>query len=93
MADIKLGQSIVAALTSNDLNGAYYSEYDLPGLDSFRQLNITVQSPAGTTTSTTLALIDTATGSVLAQTTQSEGTCSSLNCLSKHTACSCVDQC
>ena len=70
MADIKLGQSIVASLSSNDLNGAYYSEYDLPGLDSFRQLNITVQSPAGTTTSTTLALIDTATGSVLAQTIQ-----------------------
>lgn len=70
MADIKLGQSIVASLSSNDLNGAYYSEYDLPSLDSFRQLNITVQSPAGTTTSTTLALIDTATGSVLAQTIQ-----------------------
>ena len=70
MADIKLGQSIVASLSSNDLNGAYYSEYDLPGLDSFRQLNITVQSPAGTTTRTTLALIDTATGSVLAQTIQ-----------------------
>ena len=70
MADIKLGQNIVASLSSNDLNGAYYSEYDLPGLDSFRQLNITVQSPAGTTTSTTLALIDTATGGVLAQTIQ-----------------------
>jgi hypothetical protein len=70
MADIKLGQSIVASLSSNDLNGAYYSEYDLPSLDSFRQLNITVQSPTGTTTSTTLALIDTATGSVLAQTIQ-----------------------
>jgi Domain of unknown function (DUF4114) len=70
MADIKLGQNIVASLSSNDLNGAYYSEYDLPGLDSFRQLNITVQSPAGATTSTTLALIDTATGGVLAQTIQ-----------------------
>jgi Domain of unknown function (DUF4114) len=70
MADIKLGQSIVASLSINDLNGAYYSEYDLPGLDSFRQLNITVQSPAGTTASTTLALIDTATGGVLAQTIQ-----------------------
>ena len=70
MAEIKLGQSIVAALSSSDLNGAYYSEYDLPGLASFRQLSITVQSPAGTTTSTTLALIDTATGSVLAQTSQ-----------------------
>ncbi|MCY7368655.1 MAG: hypothetical protein LH474_10950, partial [Chamaesiphon sp.] len=70
MADIRLGQSIVAALTSNDLNGAYYSEYDLPGLDSFRQLKITLQSPIGTTTSTTLALIDTATGSVLAQSIQ-----------------------
>jgi Domain of unknown function (DUF4114) len=70
MADIKLGQSIVASLSSTDLNGAYYSEYDLPGLDSFRQLNITVQSPAGTNAGTTLALIDTATGSVLAQTIQ-----------------------
>ena len=70
MAEIKLGQSIVAALSSSDLNGAYYSEYDLPGLASFRQLSITVQSPVGTTTITTLALIDTATGSVLAQTSQ-----------------------
>ena len=91
MADIKLGQSIVASLNSNDLNGAYYSEYDLPGLDSFRQLNITVQSPAGTTTSTTLALIDTATGSVLAQTIQAGAGTLTLSSLSKHTTCSCVD--
>jgi hypothetical protein len=76
MTDIKLGQSISGSLTSTDtqnvnanspLNGAYYDEYNLPGLDGFRQLNITVQRPAGTTTSTTLELIDIATGDILAQ--------------------------
>ena len=68
MADIKLGQSIAAFFTSNDPDGTYANEYDLPGLDSFRQFNITVQRPAGTTTSTTLELIDAATGDILAQT-------------------------
>lgn len=68
MADIKLGQSIAASFTSNDPDGTYANEYDLPGLDSFRQFNITVQRPAGTTTSTTLELIDAATGDILAQT-------------------------
>jgi hypothetical protein len=75
MTDIKLGQSISASLSSTDtknenaaspLNGAYYDEYNLSGLDSFRQLNITVQRPQDTTTTTTLELIDIATGDIIA---------------------------
>jgi hypothetical protein len=77
MTNIKLGQSISASFSSTDtknqnaaspLNGVYYDEYDLSGLDSFRQLNITVQRPQGTVTPTTLELIDIATGDILATT-------------------------
>ncbi len=80
MPEIKLGQTITASLTSADtknldptssLNGAYYNEYDLSGLDSFRQLKITVQNPVGTNSSTILELIDTATGDIVAQSIQS----------------------
>jgi Domain of unknown function (DUF4114) len=75
MTEIKLGQTIAASLTSNDtknvdptspLNGTYYNEYDLSGLDSFRQLKITVQRPAGATGSTMLELIDGTTGEIIA---------------------------
>jgi Domain of unknown function (DUF4114) len=79
MTEIKLGQSISASFTSSDtqsvdlnnsLTGTYYNEYDLPGLDSFRQLNFTVQRPTGTIDSTTLESIDVATGAVIAQSIQ-----------------------
>jgi Domain of unknown function (DUF4114) len=79
MTDIKLGQSISASFASTDaqsvdptnpLNSTYANEYNLPGLDSFRQLKITVQRPAGTTNSTTLELIDVATGDIIAQSIQ-----------------------
>jgi hypothetical protein len=68
MTDIRLGQSISASLASSGSQSVNLTnEYDLPGLDSFRQLNITVQRPAGTTNSTTLELIDVATGDLIAQ--------------------------
>jgi hypothetical protein len=79
MTEIKLGQTIAASLTSNDtknvdptspLNGTYYNEYDLSGLDSFRQLKITVQSPAGNASNTILELIDAATGEIIAHSMQ-----------------------
>jgi Domain of unknown function (DUF4114) len=79
MTEIKLGQTIAASLTSNDtqsvdptspLNGAYYNDYDLSGLDSFRQLKITVQRPAGANSSTMLELIDAATGEIIAHSMQ-----------------------
>jgi hypothetical protein len=75
MTEIKLGQSISATFASsstqgidlaNSLAGVYYNEYDLPGLESFRQLNITVQR----NNSTTIELIDLATGDILAQSIQ-----------------------
>jgi Domain of unknown function (DUF4114) len=77
MTDIRLGQSISASFSSTDtknqnatslFNGAYYDEYNLSGVDSFRQLNITVQRPQGTTSSTILELIDIATGEIIATT-------------------------
>jgi Domain of unknown function (DUF4114) len=43
MADIALGQSITGSFTSaslKDRDGNYYAEYNLTGLDSFRQLTI-----------------------------------------------------
>jgi hypothetical protein len=79
MTEIKLGQTIAASLISTDtknvdptslLNGAYYNEYDLSGVDSFRQLKITVQSLVSTTSNTILELIDAATGDVMAQSIQ-----------------------
>ncbi len=71
MTDIKLGQSISASFVSSDTQSADLpNEYNLSGLDSFRQLNITVQRPTGTTDNTTLELIDVATGDILAQSTQ-----------------------
>jgi hypothetical protein len=81
MPELKLGQTIAASLTSTDtknvnptspLNGAYYTEYDLSGLDSFRQIKISVQT-VGTNNNATLELIDVATGDIIAQTKQSGG--------------------
>jgi hypothetical protein len=78
MTEIKLGQSIAGSFTStkdsvdntNPLTATYFNEYNLPGLDGFRQFQITLQLPAGITTSTKLELIDAATGDVIAQSIQ-----------------------
>jgi Domain of unknown function (DUF4114) len=71
MTEIKLGQSISASFTSSNTQSIdLTNEYNLPGLDSFRQLKITVQRPTGTTDNTTLELIDVATGDVIAQSNQ-----------------------
>jgi hypothetical protein len=51
MADITLGQSIAGSLTSSDpqttqsptnttLSGLFYDDYDIKGVDGFRQLSI-----------------------------------------------------
>jgi hypothetical protein len=78
MTDIKLGQTIAGSFSNttvqsvdatSPLNGAYYNEYNLPGLDGFRQLNITLQRPVGTANSTILQLIDAVTGDIIAQST------------------------
>ncbi len=79
MTEIKLGQSIAGSFTSTDLkrvdststlNGAYYDEYDLSGLDDFRQLNITLQRATASSGSTILEFIDAATGETIAQSIQ-----------------------
>lgn len=69
MTDITLGQSIAGALTATDLkntDGNYYDEYNFTGLDSFRQLSIDLQRPSGTTGTTNIELINSATGAVVA---------------------------
>ena len=71
MTDIRLGQSISASFVSSSTQSIdLTNEYNLLGLDSFRQLKITVQRPAGTTKNTTLELIDVVTGVTLAQSIQ-----------------------
>ena len=71
MTDIRLGQSISASFAnSNTQSVDLPNEYNLPGLDSFRQLKITVQRPVGATNDTKLELIDVATGDTLAQSIQ-----------------------
>jgi hypothetical protein len=79
MTDIKLGQSINGSLTATDpkLNqryrgtdySSYYDEYDLPGLDDFRQLKIEAKGlDRGY-----LELIDAATGAVVDSTNNFTG--------------------
>jgi FG-GAP-like repeat len=76
MATIGLGQNVFGSFTNSDpvLNGAYYDEYDLLNLDSFRQLTITFD-PAGTQAATntpgttTIDLINSATGGLIARNT------------------------
>ena len=81
MTDIKLGQSIIGSFTSTDnkiadvtslLNGDYYDEYTISGLDSFRQVNITLDS-APTNSSDLVRVINTDTGAVLASSLGSSG--------------------
>ncbi len=71
MTDIRLGQSISTSFANSNTQSADLpNEYNLPGLDSFRQLKITVQRPVGATNDTKLELIDVATGDTLAQSIQ-----------------------
>jgi Domain of unknown function (DUF4114) len=66
MADIKLGQSIVGALTSSDpkLDGSAYDEYNISGLDAFRKVKISLDRPA-MAGETTVQVIHSTTGDVL----------------------------
>jgi hypothetical protein len=68
MADITLGQSIAGSLTSSDprLDGRFFDDYDLKGIDGFRQVEIVVdRAPLSPTA--TIQLINTATNAVVAQ--------------------------
>jgi Domain of unknown function (DUF4114) len=68
MADITLGQSIAGSLTSSDprLDGRFFDDYDLRGIDGFRQIEIVVNR-APLSPSATIQLINTATNAVVAQ--------------------------
>lgn len=77
MADIKLGQSIVGALTSSDpkLDGSAYDEYNISGLDAFRKVKISLDRPA-TAGETTVQVIHSITGEILNGGVSSTGTLS-----------------
>jgi hypothetical protein len=67
MADIALGQSITGTFTSassKDANGNYFAEYNLTGLDDFRQftLNANRLNTNSTLNFTTVDLLNSATG-------------------------------
>ncbi len=67
MADIALGQSITGSFTSasaKDANGNYYAEYNLTGLNSFRQLTLTGGPKTGNNR-ITIDLINSATGAII----------------------------
>ncbi len=67
MADIGLGQSITGSFTSNspkDKDGNYYAEYNLTGLDSFRQLTLTGGPKTGSNP-LVIDLINSATGAII----------------------------
>ena len=67
MANIGLGQTITGAFTAEDPKRSGYSfdEYDLTGLDDYRQLTIELTA-TNTTTPLLINLIDTTTGNVVA---------------------------
>ena len=67
MADIALGASITGSFTSaspKDSNGNYYAEYNLIGLDSFRQLTVS-GGPRTGNNRITIDLINSATGAII----------------------------
>ena len=67
MTDIKLGQSITGAFTADDpkISGYSIDQYDLTGLDDYRQLTIDLTC-SNTSTPLLINLIDTKTGNVVA---------------------------
>jgi hypothetical protein len=90
MADITLGQSINGSFTSSDPKntstsstnplglgtlGRFYDDYDLKGVDSFKQLKISVESPNITANKGTvvLQLVNATTGAILAEEQGSNG--------------------
>jgi Domain of unknown function (DUF4114) len=77
MADIKLGQSIVGSLASSDakLNGSSYDEYNISGLDTFRQVKISLNRPSNAG-NTIVKVVNAETGVVLNGATSSSGTLS-----------------
>ena len=77
MADIKLGQSIVGTLDSNDpkLNGSAYDEYNISGLDNFRKVRISLDRPS-TAGETTVQVIHSKTGDILNGAVSTTGTLS-----------------
>jgi Domain of unknown function (DUF4114) len=67
MADIALGQSITGSFTSasdRDKDGNYYAEYNLTGLDSFRQLTVNGGPKTGSN-QIVIDLINSATGAII----------------------------
>jgi hypothetical protein len=77
MADIKLGQSIVGALTSSDpkLNGSAYDEYNISGLDPFRKVKISLDRPS-VAGETIVQVIHSTTGDILNGAVSATGTLS-----------------
>lgn len=77
MTEIKLGQSIAASLTSNDtkvadipnsINGYYYDEYTVSGLDAFRQVNVAIDFPLYKTATAEVLLVNADTNTVFSST-------------------------
>ncbi len=66
MADIALGQSITGSFSASvkDKDGNYYAEYNLAGLDSFRQLTVTGDPKTGSNP-LVIDLINSATGATI----------------------------
>ncbi len=77
MANIKLGQSIVGSLTSGDakLDGSSYDEYNISGLDTFRQVKISLDRPENAG-NTIVRVVNADTGIPLNGATSSSGTLS-----------------
>ncbi len=89
MTDIKLGQSIAGSISVTDtpfsdstsvLNGLKYDEYNIAGLDTFRQVNISLDRPFSTTGFEGLIrVVNTATGAVLAESVTNVGDIPQIN--------------
>lgn len=68
MTDIKLGDSINVSLNGDspkDSSGNYYAEYNITGLDDFRQLSLKLQSNSSSGSDSILNLFNTDTGARL----------------------------
>jgi hypothetical protein len=75
MTDIRLGQSIAGSIAATDpkladltqFNGLNYDEYNVSGLDTFRQVNFSLDRPLSVTGLAGIRVVNTATGAVLAE--------------------------
>jgi Domain of unknown function (DUF4114) len=89
MADIKLGQSIAGSIATTDpklsdpgtvFNGLNYDEYNVSGLETFRQVNFSLDRPFSTTGFAGLIrVVNTATGAVLAESVTNVGEVPQIN--------------